>query len=105
MDNKPAIVADLSQETAEPDRGFDILMSAIEHARTEVASSTPLSSSADHAADADIDDEILVWIASHVQKKIRLKSTLMGLAGFLTGIGATLSGAAPSIATMVDMIS
>jgi len=53
----------------------------------------------------DIDGEILVWIASHVHGKKRLKSTLMGLSVFLTGIGATLSVAAPSISSVVDLIA
>jgi hypothetical protein len=69
-----------------------------------LAPATELSSWANRAADTDIDNEILVWIASHVQNKKRLKSTLMGLSAFLTGIGATLSFA-PSIITVVDLIA
>ena len=53
----------------------------------------------------DIDGEILAWIASHVRNKKRLKSTLMGFSAFLTGIGATLSLAAPSITAVVDLIA
>jgi hypothetical protein len=52
----------------------------------------------------DIDSEILAWIASQVGNKKRLKSTLMGFSAFLTGIGATLSVAAPSITAMGDLI-
>jgi hypothetical protein len=79
-----------------------------------LAPSTLLASwangSANGQADRDVDSEILVWIASHVHNRKRLKSTLMGLSAVLTGIGASLSsaaisGAAPSISTIVDMIS
>jgi hypothetical protein len=52
----------------------------------------------------DIDSEILAWIASQVGNKKRLKSTLIGFSAFLTGIGATLSVAAPSITAMGDLI-
>jgi hypothetical protein len=69
-----------------------------------VAPATELSW-ANRSADTDIDTEILVWIASHVRNKKRLKSTLMGISAFLTGIGATLSLAAPSITTVVDRIA
>jgi hypothetical protein len=68
-----------------------------------LAPATALSSWANHST--DIDDEILVWIASHVHNKKRLKSTLMGLTAFLTGVGATLSVAAPSITAVVDLIA
>jgi len=64
---------------------------------------TQLSSWANRST--DIDGEILAWIASHVRNKKRLKSTLMGLSAFLTGIGATLSLAAPSITAVVDLIA
>ena len=64
---------------------------------------TELSSWANSST--DIDGEILTWIASHVRNKRRLKSTLMGLSAFLTGIGATLSVAAPSITAVVDLIA
>jgi len=70
-----------------------------------LAPATDLSSWANRSPDTDIDTEILVWIASHVQNKKRLKSTLMGISAFLTGIGATLSLAAPSITTVVDLIA
>jgi hypothetical protein len=70
-----------------------------------LAPATELSSWANRSTGTDIDAEILVWIASHVQNKKRLKSTLMGLSAFLTGIGATLSLAAPSITTVVDLIA
>lgn len=64
---------------------------------------TELSSWANSST--DINGEILDWIASHVRNKRRLKSTLMGLSAFLTGIGATLSVAAPSITAVVDLIA
>jgi hypothetical protein len=64
---------------------------------------TQLSSWANRST--DVDGEILAWIASHVCNKKRLKSTLMGLSAFLTGIGATLSLAAPSITAAVDLIA
>ncbi len=70
-----------------------------------LAPSTPLASWANRSDDTDIDREILIWIASHVHNRKRLKSTLMGLTAFLTGIGATLSGAASSVASIVDMMS
>jgi hypothetical protein len=63
---------------------------------------TELSSWANRST--DIDGEILAWIASHVRNKKRLKSTLMGLSAFLSGVGATLSVAAPSIAAVADLI-
>src|SRR6266481_1246432 len=63
---------------------------------------TELSSWANRST--DIDSEILAWIASQVGKKKRLKSTLMGFSAFLTGIGATLSVAAPSITAMGDLL-
>jgi hypothetical protein len=52
-----------------------------------------------------IDGEMLAWIASHVRNKRRLKSTLMGLSAFLTGVGATLSFTAPSVVTVVDLVA
>jgi hypothetical protein len=64
---------------------------------------TELSSWASRSA--DVDGEVLVWIASHVHSKKRLKSTLMGISAFLTGIGATLSVAAPSVTTVIDLIA
>jgi hypothetical protein len=70
-----------------------------------LAPATALSSWANRTADTDIDNEILVWIASHVHNKKRLKSTLMGISAFLTGIGATLSVAAPSLTSVVDLIA
>jgi hypothetical protein len=63
---------------------------------------TELSSWANRST--DVDREILTWIASHAQNRKRLKSTLMGLSAFLTGIGATISFATPSLATVVDLI-
>jgi hypothetical protein len=70
-----------------------------------LAPATALGSWANRAADADLDAEILIWIASHVQNKKRLKSTLMGISAFLTGIGATLTVAAPSLTTVIDLIA
>lgn len=64
---------------------------------------TELSSWANRST--DIDGEILAWIASQVRDKKRLKSTLMGLSAFLTGIGTTLSVAAPSIAAVADLVA
>ena len=69
-----------------------------------LAPATPLSTWASRA-DADVDSEILVWIASHVRNKKRVKSTLMGISAFLVGIGATLSVAGPSLITAVDLIA
>src|SRR5262244_3099458 len=63
---------------------------------------TELSSWASRSA--DIDGELLDWIVSQVRNKRRVKSTLMGFAPFLTGIGAKLSVAVPSLAAMVDLI-
>jgi hypothetical protein len=68
---------------------------------------TELSSWANRSADVDgeiLDGEILAWIASQARSKKRLKSTLMGLSAFLTGIGATLSVAAPSITAVADLL-
>lgn len=67
-----------------------------------LAPATDLSSWANRST--DIDGEVLAWIASHTHNKKRLKSTLMGLSAFLTGIGATLSLTAPSIVAMVDLM-
>jgi hypothetical protein len=52
-----------------------------------------------------IDGEILAWIASQLRQKRRLKSTLSGLSGFLTGVGASLSFMAPSVVTVVDLVA
>jgi len=71
--------------------------------RVALAPATELSSWTDRST--DIDGEILVWIASHVHKRKRPKSTLMGLSAFLTGIGASLSLAAPSLVTAVELIA
>src|SRR6266853_3340367 len=68
--------------------------------RVALAPATELSSWTDRST--DIDGEIVVWIASHVHKRKRLKSTLMGLSAFLTGIGASLSLAAPSLVAAVE---
>jgi hypothetical protein len=67
-----------------------------------LAPATNLSTWANRST--DIDGEVLAWIASHAHNKKRLKSTLMGLTAFLTGIGATLSLTAPSLVTMVDLM-
>jgi hypothetical protein len=68
-----------------------------------LAPATELSSWANRST--GIDREMLAWIASHVQNKRRLKSTLTGLSTFLTGVGATLSFTAPSIVTVVDLVA
>jgi hypothetical protein len=52
-----------------------------------------------------VDDEVLAWIAFRVRNKKRLKSTLMGLSGFLTGVGATLACTAPSVVMVVDLVA
>jgi hypothetical protein len=63
---------------------------------------TDLSSWANRST--DIDGEVLAWIASQARNKKRTTSTLMGLSAFLTGIGVTLSLAAPSIAAVAVLI-
>lgn len=70
-----------------------------------LAPQTSLSSWAPRGQDTDIDGEILVWIASHVRDKKHLRTSLMGLSAVVTGIGAVLSGAAPSIVNVIDLIS
>jgi hypothetical protein len=67
-----------------------------------LAPETELSSWANRST--DIDGEILAWIASHVNNKRRLKSTLTGLSSFLTGIGATLSFTVPPVVTVIDLV-
>ncbi len=69
-----------------------------------LALATSLTDWANRAPGADIDGEILAWIASHVNRKKRLASTLMGLSAFLTGVGTTLSFAAPSITSWTDLV-
>jgi hypothetical protein len=64
---------------------------------------TDLSSWANRST--GIDGEILAWIASQLRQKRRLKSTLSGLSGFLTGVGASLSFMAPSVVTVVDLVA
>jgi hypothetical protein len=64
---------------------------------------TELSSWANRST--GIDGEILAWIASQVRNKRRLKSTLMGLSGFLSIVGASLSFTAPSVVTVVDLVA
>ena len=102
-------------ERTDDGRFNDLLVKSVAHfALTEAGHMVPprqvaldpatqLSSWANRST--DIDGEILAWIASHVHNKKRLKSTLMGLSAFLTGIGATLSLAAPSITAVVDLIA
>jgi hypothetical protein len=75
---------------------------AVPPRRLALDPATELSSWANRST--DIDSEILAWIASQVGNKKRLKSTLMGFSAFLTGIGATLSVAAPSITAMGDLL-
>jgi hypothetical protein len=64
---------------------------------------TELSSWANRST--GIDGEILAWIASQVRNKRRLKSTLTGLSGFLSSVGASLSFTAPSVVTVVDLVA
>jgi hypothetical protein len=64
---------------------------------------TDLSSWANRST--GINSEVLAWIASQVRNKRRLKSTLSGLSGFLTGVGASLSFTAPSVVTAVDLLA
>jgi hypothetical protein len=52
----------------------------------------------------DIDGESLDWIASQLRSKKRLRSTVTRISAFLTGIGATLAVAAPSITAAADLI-
>jgi hypothetical protein len=52
----------------------------------------------------DIDGESLAWIASQLRNKKRLTSTVIRISAFLTGIGATLAAAAPSIMAAADLI-
>jgi hypothetical protein len=52
----------------------------------------------------DIDGESLAWIASELRNKKRLTSTMIRISAFLTGIGATLAAAAPSITAAADLI-
>jgi hypothetical protein len=68
-----------------------------------LAPETDLSSWANRST--GIDGEIVAWIAAHVNNKRRQKSTLTGLSGFLTGVGATLSFTAPSVVTVVDLVA
>jgi hypothetical protein len=68
-----------------------------------LAPATDLSTWANRST--DVDGEILAWISAHVHHKRRLKSTLAGLSTFLTGVGATLSFAAPSVVTVVDLVA
>lgn len=61
---------------------------------------TELSSWANRST--DVDGEVLAWIASKVRYKKRLKSTLMGLSAFLTGVGASVTFTASAV---VDLIA
>ena len=65
-----------------------------------LARETQLSSWANGST--DVNSEILAWIASRVRNKKRLKSTLIGLSGFLACVGASVTFAAP---TVIDLIS
>ena len=106
MDMNFAEATDLSQVLARPGCDFQSLMAAIEQSKIEVAdlSAAALCGVLKGVITGE-DGEVLVWIASHVHNKKRLKSTLMGLSAFLTGIGATLSIAAPSMTAVVDLIA
>jgi hypothetical protein len=68
-----------------------------------LAPETELSSWANHST--NVDAEILAWIASHVNTKRHPKQTLIGLSGFLTGVGAALSFTAPSVVMVVDLVA
>ncbi len=68
-----------------------------------LAPETGLSSWANRST--GVNREILAWIASHVNNKRRLKSTLTELSLFLTGIGATLPFMDPSVAMAVDLVA
>ena len=61
----------------------------------------------DSLADGDVgiraDDVDMVRL--ELRQRRRLKSTLSGLSGFLTGVGASLSFAAPSVVTVVDLVA
>jgi hypothetical protein len=52
----------------------------------------------------DIDGESLDWIASQLRSKKRLRSTVTRISAFLTGVGATLAVAAPSITAAAELI-
>jgi hypothetical protein len=73
----------------------------VPHRRVALAPETDLASWVNRST--NVDGEILTWIACQVRNKKRLKSTLTGLSGFLTSIGATLSCTAPSVVTAVDL--
>jgi len=108
-------IAAAAAERTDNGRFDDLLVKSVAHfalaeaghkvppRQVALAPTTALSSWANRST--DIDGEILAWIASHVHNKKRLKSTLMGISAFLTGVGATLSIAAPSIAAVVDLIA
>jgi hypothetical protein len=66
-----------------------------------LARTTELSSWANRST--GVDREILAWIASRVNNKRRLNSTLSGLSGFLAGVGATLSLSPRSVVMAVDL--
>ncbi|HVY58436.1 MAG TPA: hypothetical protein VHA77_11350 [Xanthobacteraceae bacterium] len=66
-----------------------------------LAPSTPLSSWASPQPFADVDTEILQWIASHVKRKTRPSGSLLAIAVFV--IGAAASPMAQSIAALFDL--
>lgn len=69
--------------------------------RVALARATELSSWANRST--GVNGEILAWIASRVNNKRRLNSTLSGLSAFLSGVGARLSFTPPSVVTAVDL--
>jgi hypothetical protein len=66
-----------------------------------LARATELSSWANRST--GVDREILAWIASRVNNKRRLNSTLSGLSDFLAAVGATLALSPRSVVTAVDL--
>jgi hypothetical protein len=102
-------------ERTDNGRFGDLFIKSIAHcALAEVGHKVPprqvaLSPDTDLASWANrstgVDGEILTWIASQVRNKRRLKSTRTALASFLDHVGATLSCAAPSVVTVVDLVA
>jgi hypothetical protein len=64
---------------------------------------TDLSSWANRST--GLDGETLAWIASQARNKRRPRSTLTALLAFVNSVGATLSCAAPSVVTVVDLVA
>lgn len=64
---------------------------------------TPVASWASRYSSAEIDAEVLRWIASHVKSKKRLGGPLMTIAALL--VGASISPVAASLVTVVDLLT